>query len=330
MKRILIGLGVLVAIVIVVFVVARERIALSLMERTIAQRMATNAMAELPDGLHVALCGAGSPMPDADRSGPCTAVIAGDLTVGQLVAFNMLSGRVTGPILRLAQLWNDFQQARISVERLGDILNTPTEPQYNPNRATLKDIEGNVVFENVTFRYPSRPDLPALEEVALDIRPGEKVALVGPSGAGKSTLFQLLLRFRDPDAGRILIGGEVVRGTVSGLSDAEIAAYDAPFPDESYKAGARAFPSLVPITPDDPAAPAQKDAWASLKRFDKPFLTCFSDKDPIMKGGEEVFKKLVPGAAKQEHFITREAGHFLQEDAGPYLARKMIEFIRST
>lgn len=126
------------------------------------------------------------------------------------------------------------------------------------------------------------------------------------------------------------IGGVVARGTVSGLSDAEIAAYDAPFPDESYKAGARAFPSLVPISPDDPAAPAQKEAWASLRRFDKPFLTCFSDRDPIMKGGEEVFKKLVPGAARQDHFITRDAGHFLQEDAGPFLAEKMIEFIRST
>ncbi|MBW8636669.1 haloalkane dehalogenase [Hoeflea sp. WL0058] len=126
------------------------------------------------------------------------------------------------------------------------------------------------------------------------------------------------------------IGGVVARGTVKGLSDAEVAAYDAPYPDESYKSGARVFPSLVPISPDDPAASAQKDAWASLRRFDKPFLTCFSDKDPIMKGGEAVFKKLVPGAAGQDHFITRDAGHFLQEDAGPFLAEKMIEFISST
>lgn len=71
-----------------------------------------------------------------------TAVVGGDMTVGQLVAFNMLAGRVTGPILRLAQLWNDFQQARISIDRLGDILNSPTEPTYNPNRSTLNDIKG--------------------------------------------------------------------------------------------------------------------------------------------------------------------------------------------
>lgn len=135
-----------------------------------------------------------------------TAVIAGDLTVGQLVAFNMLSGRVTGPILRLAQLWNDFQQARISVERLGDILNTPTEPQYNPNRATLKDIEGNVVFENVTFRY--RPDLPeVLRRINLNVPAGQIVGIVGPSGSGKSTLTKLVQRMYVPESGRVLVDG---------------------------------------------------------------------------------------------------------------------------
>lgn len=135
-----------------------------------------------------------------------TAVIAGDLTVGQLVAFNMLSGRVTGPILRLAQLWNDFQQARISVERLGDILNTPTEPQYNPNRATLNRIDGNVVFENVTFRY--RPDLPeVLRRVSLDIPAGQVVGIVGPSGSGKSTLTKLVQRMYVPESGRVLVDG---------------------------------------------------------------------------------------------------------------------------
>ncbi len=135
-----------------------------------------------------------------------TAVIAGDLTVGQLVAFNMLSGRVTGPILRLAQLWNDFQQARISVERLGDILNTPTEPQYNPNRATLKRIEGDIKFESVTFRY--RPDLPeVLRRVNLDIPAGQVLGIVGPSGSGKSTLTKLVQRMYVPESGRVLVDG---------------------------------------------------------------------------------------------------------------------------
>lgn len=132
------------------------------------------------------------------------AVIAGDLSVGQLVAFNMLSGRVTGPILRLAQLWNDFQQARISVDRLGDILNTPTEPQYNPNRAALKRIDGHIRFEGVTFRY--RPDLPeVLRRISLDVPAGQVVGIVGPSGSGKSTLTKLVQRMYVPESGRVLV-----------------------------------------------------------------------------------------------------------------------------
>ena len=126
------------------------------------------------------------------------------------------------------------------------------------------------------------------------------------------------------------IGGIVSRGTARGMTEAVAAAYDAPFPDESFKAGARAFPMLVPASPEDPAAPAQRAAWESLRRFDKPFLTCFSDKDIIMRGGERVFQKLVPGTAGQNHFITENASHFLQEDAGPLLAEKLVEFARNS
>lgn len=134
------------------------------------------------------------------------AVVGGAMTLGQLVAFNMLAGRVTGPILRLAQLWNDFQQARLSVQRLGDILNTPTEPQYNPNRATLKRVEGRIRFDQVRFRY--RPDLrDVLTGIDLDIAPGQVVGVVGPSGSGKSTLAKLVQRMYVPAAGRVLVDG---------------------------------------------------------------------------------------------------------------------------
>ncbi len=134
------------------------------------------------------------------------AVVSGDLSVGQLVAFNMLASRVTGPILRLAQLWNDFQQAKLSVQRLGDILNVPTEPQYNPNRATLKRIQGRVVFDQVRFRY--RPDLrDTLSGIDLDVRPGQVVGIVGPSGSGKSTLTKLIQRLYVPSSGRVLVDG---------------------------------------------------------------------------------------------------------------------------
>lgn len=133
-------------------------------------------------------------------------VIGGDLTVGQLVAFNMLSARVAGPVLRLASLWQDFQQARISVERLGDILNTPTEPTHNPNRATLPPIDGRIEFDSVTFRY--RPDGPEiLRRVSLQIAQGEIIGFVGASGSGKSTMARLVQRLYVPQSGRVLVDG---------------------------------------------------------------------------------------------------------------------------
>ena len=133
-------------------------------------------------------------------------VIAGDLSVGSLVAFNMLSGRVAQPILRLSQLWQDFQQVRISVDRLGDILNTPAEPEHNPNRASLPPIQGRIAFDKVRFRY--RPDAPeALRGVSLEVSPGEMIGIVGPSGSGKSTLTKLVQRLYVPEQGRVLVDG---------------------------------------------------------------------------------------------------------------------------
>jgi subfamily B ATP-binding cassette protein HlyB/CyaB len=133
-------------------------------------------------------------------------VIDGDLTVGELVAFNMLSGRVSAPVLRLAQLWQDFHQARLSVARLGDILNTPAEPAYDPARSALPAIRGHVAFEHITFRY--RIDGPeVLRDVSLDVPPGQVVGIVGPSGSGKSTLAKLLQRLYVPESGRVLVDG---------------------------------------------------------------------------------------------------------------------------
>ena len=133
-------------------------------------------------------------------------VINGMLTVGQLVAFNMIAGRVTGPILKLVQLWQDFQQAGISLRRLGDILNSPREPGFNPNRSALPDLKGAVTFENVRFRY--RHDGPlVLDEMALNIKPGQIIGVVGRSGSGKSTLAKLIQRMYVPEAGRVLVDG---------------------------------------------------------------------------------------------------------------------------
>jgi subfamily B ATP-binding cassette protein HlyB/CyaB len=134
------------------------------------------------------------------------AVIEGDLTVGQLVAFNMLAGRVAQPVLRLAQLWQDFQQARISIARLGDILNTHPEPAHNPGRAALPAIKGAIIFEHVNFRY--RLDgAEILHDVNLEIPVGQVVGIVGPSGSGKSTLTKLVQRLYVPESGRVMVDG---------------------------------------------------------------------------------------------------------------------------
>ncbi len=114
------------------------------------------------------------------------------------------------------------------------------------------------------------------------------------------------------------------------LSDDVVAAYDAPFPDESYKEGARILPSLVPTKPDDPAAEANRKAWEVLSEFKKPFLTAFSDSDPITRGGERIFQKRITGAQGQPHTTIRGAGHFLQEDKGEEFAQVIVEFIAKT
>ena len=120
-------------------------------------------------------------------------MIAGELTVGELVAFNMLAGRVAPPVLRLAQVWQDFQQTRLSIDRLGDILNTPAEPHFARRAPALPAIRGDIAFEHVSFRY--RLDgPPVLRDINLDIRAGQVVGIVGPSGSGKCTLAKLVQR----------------------------------------------------------------------------------------------------------------------------------------
>jgi ATP-binding cassette, subfamily B, bacterial HlyB/CyaB len=133
------------------------------------------------------------------------AVIAGDMTVGELVAFNMLAARVAQPVLRIAQIWQDFQQTRISVERLGDILNAPRELAQR-SAASLPRMQGAIRFEHATFRY--RLDGPAvLSDISLDIPAGQMIGIVGPSGSGKSTLARLVQRLYTPESGRVFIDG---------------------------------------------------------------------------------------------------------------------------
>jgi subfamily B ATP-binding cassette protein HlyB/CyaB len=133
-------------------------------------------------------------------------VIVGTLSVGELVAFNILAGRVSAPVLRLAQLWQDFHQARLSVLRLGDILNTTAEPTYAAARTQLPAICGNITFDHVAFRY--RIDgQEVLKDVSFEVPAGQMVGIVGPSGSGKSTFAKLVQRLYVPESGRVLIDG---------------------------------------------------------------------------------------------------------------------------
>ncbi|MFT6247580.1 MAG: haloalkane dehalogenase [Cognaticolwellia sp.] len=123
-------------------------------------------------------------------------------------------------------------------------------------------------------------------------------------------------------------GNIINSGTTSVLSAEIIAAYDAPYPEEKYKAGARQFPLLVPTSIDDPATQSNLAAWKILRQWHKPFLTAFSDSDPITAGGDKIMQKLIPGTKGQAHTTIVNAGHFLQEDQGEQLAQVVIKFIK--
>lgn len=134
------------------------------------------------------------------------AVMDNKMTVGELVAFQMLAGQVIAPVLRLVNMWQYFQQTRVSADRLGDILNENSEPTFNPNRTTLPYIRGEIILDRVTFRYRN-DTAEVLRQVCLHIKPGMRVGIVGRSGSGKSTLTKVIQRLYIPESGRVLIDG---------------------------------------------------------------------------------------------------------------------------
>jgi haloalkane dehalogenase len=149
-----------------------------------------------------------------------------------------------------------------------------------------------------------------------------------PTGDAAPAQAFLMWREYSQTTPRFHVGGIVRGGCVTELPEQVVAAYDAPFPDDRYTAGARQFPMLVPIAPDDPAAPANRAAWDALRRWAKPFLTAFSDADPITRGADRILQTEIPGAAGQPHTTIAGAGHFLQEDKGEELARVVDDFVR--
>lgn len=149
---------------------------------------------------------------------------------------------------------------------------------------------------------------------------------------GDQALGDAFFRWRDfsQNAPELPIGMILQTATVTDLPPDVLAAYDAPYPDESFKAGARQFPTLVPASPDDPASPANRAAWKALELWRKPFLCAFSDSDPITGGADKVFLERVPGTKDQPHTTIRGGGHFLQEDKGEELATLVADFVRAT
>jgi len=150
-----------------------------------------------------------------------------------------------------------------------------------------------------------------------------------PTGSGMTEGFKTWLTMSQTIP--VFPAGMIVNmGSLRELSPDEIAAYDAPYPDETYKSGARIFPTFVPVTPEHPSVEENKAAWAVLERFEKPFLTAFSDGDPVSKGGDRPFQERVPGAKGQPHTIIEGGGHFLQEDRPAEIAALIDRFISET
>ena len=190
-----------------------------------------------------------------------------------------------------------------------------------------------VGLERITLVGQDWGGLVGLRLVALDPDRFARVVVANtglPAGdMPMSEAFQNWRRF-SRESPEFDVGTILTMGCKIPPPDEVLAAYRAPFPDEAYKEGARIFPSLVPIEPDDPAVPANKKAWEVLARFEKPFLTAFSDGDPITGGGDAVFLDRVPGTRGQPHTTIKGGGHFLQEDCGPEFAEVIVDFIAKT
>jgi haloalkane dehalogenase len=192
---------------------------------------------------------------------------------------------------------------------------------------------GALDLRDITFFGQDWGGLVGLRLVAADPDRYARVAIGNtglPTGHGPASEAFLAWQRFSQTTEVFPVGALVDGGCATDLPADVIAAYDAPFPDESYKAGARIFPALVPTSPTDPATPDNEAAWKVLEQFDRPFLLAFSDSDPVTRGGDAPFLSKVPGAAEQPHITIEGAAHFLQEDRGPELARVLVDFIART
>jgi len=208
----------------------------------------------------------------------------------------------------------------------------PSEPAdytYERHVCWMSDWLLQMQLQNITFFGQDWGGLIGLRLVAAHPQRFARIVVANtglPVGEGFSEGFNRWLEFSQ-NAPVLPISDIIGMGCQRTLSDAEKAAYDAPFPDESYKAGARRFPALVPITPQHGSVAENKAAWKVLESFTRPCLTAFSDSDPITGGGERIFQERVPGARGQAHVTIQNAGHFLQEDKPDEIADLLHRFI---
>lgn len=192
---------------------------------------------------------------------------------------------------------------------------------------------GHLDLRGITFFGQDWGGLVGLRLVAAEPDRVARVAVGNtglPTGHGTPTDAFLAWQRFSQEVDTFPTGAIINGGCTTDLSAEVVAGYDAPFPVEEAKAGARIFPALVPTSTDDPASADNIAAWEVLERFEKPFLVAFSDSDPITGGGDRVFREKVPGAAGQPHTTIEGGGHFLQEDRGPELARVLVDWIAAT
>ncbi len=188
-------------------------------------------------------------------------------------------------------------------------------------------------LRDITFFGQDWGGLVGLRLVAAEPDRYARVAIANtglPTGHGPASDAFLAWQKFSQETEHFPVGAIIDGGCATDLADDVIAGYDAPFPDDTYKAGARIFPALVPTSPDDPASADNEAAWTVLEQFTKPFLVAFSDQDAVTKGGDAPFLAKVPGAQGQAHTTIEGGGHFLQEDRGPELAAVLVDFIAAT
>lgn len=212
----------------------------------------------------------------------------------------------------------------------------PTDPglyTYQNHYSWLRDFVNQLELKEINLFCQDWGGLLGLRLVAFEPQLFDRVIASNtflPMGQPAPTEEFLKWREFSKTSAQFDIGRVIQMGSASQLSDETIAAYNAPFPDESYKVGARMFPSLVPIDFDDPEAEINREGWKALQQFERPFLTAFGDSDPITRGGEKVMQKLIPGCKGMFHPTISGGGHFIQEDKPDMLSSLIINFIKTT